>query len=97
MSASANNVFLDIAPGDILTVATTRAKLERPTRLAASKMKAAQFDALMSLIAEYANGVPPDVAEQRCEGGAGNSAREDILQMGRATSRKPPAPVVVGR
>jgi Protein of unknown function (DUF3500) len=51
---------------DILTAASRKAALEgQPSGLAASKMNANQFDALMALMEEYAHNVPDDLAEDR--------------------------------
>jgi len=51
---------------DILTAASRKAALQgRPSGLAASKMNANQFDALMALTEEYARNVPDELAEGR--------------------------------
>jgi hypothetical protein len=51
---------------DILTAASRKAALEgQPSGLAASKMNANQFDALMALMEEYAHNVPDELAEGR--------------------------------
>jgi hypothetical protein len=51
---------------DILTAASRKAALQgQPSGLAASKMNAMQFDALMALMEEYANNVPSDLAKGR--------------------------------
>jgi Protein of unknown function (DUF3500) len=51
---------------DILTAASRKAALQgQPSGLAASKMNAKQFDALMALMEEYANNVPDELAEGR--------------------------------
>jgi hypothetical protein len=51
---------------DILTAASRKAALQgQPSGLAASKMNANQFDALMALMEEYARNVPEELAEGR--------------------------------
>ena len=51
---------------DILTAASRKAALQgQPSGLSASKMNASQFDALMTLIEEYARNVPDELAEGR--------------------------------
>ena len=51
---------------DILTAASRKAALQgQPSGLSASKMNANQFDALMTLIEEYARNVPDELAEGR--------------------------------
>ena len=51
---------------DILTAASRKAALKgQPSGLAASKMNANQFDALMALMEEYARNVPEELAEGR--------------------------------
>jgi hypothetical protein len=51
---------------DILTAASRKAALQgQPSGLAASKMNANQFDALMALMDEYARNVPDELAEGR--------------------------------
>ena len=51
---------------DILTAASRKAALQgQPSGLAASKMNANQFDALMALTEEYARNVPDELAEGR--------------------------------
>jgi hypothetical protein len=51
---------------DILTAASRKAALQgQPSGLAASKMNANQFDALMALMEEYAQNVPDALAEGR--------------------------------
>ena len=51
---------------DILTAASRKAALQgQPSGLAASKMNANQFDALMALMEEYARNVPDELAQDR--------------------------------
>jgi Protein of unknown function (DUF3500) len=51
---------------DILTAASRKAALQgQPSGLAASKMNANQFDALMALMEEYARNVPDEMADGR--------------------------------
>jgi hypothetical protein len=51
---------------DILTAASRKAALQgQPSGIAASKMNANQFDALMALMEEYARNVPDELAEGR--------------------------------
>jgi hypothetical protein len=75
---------------DILTGPAIRAKIEgAPRGLQASKMNAGQVDALMNLIAEYANNVPPDVAAKRMA--AVKSTPKDQLYFAWAGSIEPGA------
>jgi hypothetical protein len=54
------------AYAEILTAASRKAALEgQPSGLSASKMNAMQFDALMTLMEEYAGNVPEDLADGR--------------------------------
>ena len=56
----------EVAYPDVLTKADSRAKLEgQPTGLPASRMSAPQVEKLMTLIGEYANNLPRDIAERR--------------------------------
>jgi len=56
------------APGDILTTNSRKAALNgQPNGLAFSKMTAPQKDAFETLVAEYANDFPPEIATQRME------------------------------
>lgn len=51
---------------EILTAASRKAALQgQPSGLSASKMNARQFDALMTLVEEYARNVPRELAEAR--------------------------------
>jgi hypothetical protein len=59
-------LFSDIAPEDILTLATVRAKLEgAPQGIPASKLTEKQYQGLLDLLGEYANNMPPEVAAER--------------------------------
>jgi hypothetical protein len=54
------------AYGDILTAASRTAALKgQPSGLSAAKMNARQFDALMTLVGEYSNNVPRELAAAR--------------------------------
>jgi len=51
---------------EILTAASRKAALQgQPSGLSASKMNVKQFDALMTLMEEYARNVPDEMAEDR--------------------------------
>jgi hypothetical protein len=90
-------IFSEIAPYDLITLATVRAKLDGdPQGLPASKLNDKQFEALLELIAEYAGNMPTDVAAERMK--AVREAPRNKLFFGWAgeTSRKPPQAVIVG-
>ncbi len=56
----------DEAYRDILTAASTRAKLDsQPSGLAVSELSSAQYDMLLALIAEYADNLPTEIAAAR--------------------------------
>ncbi len=56
------------ALGDIITMASRKAALNgAPNGLAASKMTAAQYDKLMSLVEVYADNMPDQLAQHRME------------------------------
>jgi hypothetical protein len=56
------------AYSDILTAASRKAALKgQPSGISASKMNGTQFDALMTLVEEYAHNVPADLARHRME------------------------------
>lgn len=68
LDAQQQNVAIvnPIAYKEILTAASRKAALQgQPSGLSASKMNARQFDALMTLVEEYAHNVPHDLAESR--------------------------------
>jgi len=91
-------IFLDIAPYDIVTMASIRAKLEGdPQGLPASKMNKKQVEMLLALIEEYATNMTPEVAAERMK--VVRQARPDRLFFGWAGSidRTPPQPVVIGQ
>ena len=90
-------IFLEIAPYDIVTMASVRAKLEgEPRGIPASKLNDRQLGMLMDLIDEYASNMPPEVAAERMK--AVKEAPRDRIFFGwaGATERKPPQPTVVG-
>jgi hypothetical protein len=90
-------IFDQIAPYDIITLATVRAKLDgAPKGLPASKMTEKQFEMLMALIGEYANNMPAEIASARLA--AARSTPRDRLFFGWAgePGRQPPQPVVRG-
>ncbi|MEO7650827.1 MAG: DUF3500 domain-containing protein [Bryobacteraceae bacterium] len=90
-------IFLDIAPYDLITMATVRAKLEgEPQGLPASKMNDKQVEALMTLIAEYAENMPPDVAAGRMKAARETPRSKLFFGWAGETSRTPPKPVVIG-
>jgi len=90
-------IFSEIAPYDLITMATVRAKLDgEPQGLPASKMNDRQFDALLELIAEYAGNMPPDVAAERMKVVRETPRNRLFFGWAGETSRKPPQAVVVG-
>lgn len=91
-------IFLDIAPYDIVTMASIRAKLEgAPQGLPASKMNKNQAEMLMALIEEYAGNMPSEVAVERMK--AVRQTPHNRLYFGWAGNidRAPPQPVVIGQ
>ena len=90
-------IFSDIAPYDLITLATVRAKLEgEPQGLPASKMNDRQIDALMNLIAEYADNMPQDIAAARMKIARETPRARLFFGWAGETSRKPPQPVIKG-
>jgi Protein of unknown function (DUF3500) len=90
-------IFSDIAPYDIITMATVRAKLEgEPQGLPASKMNDRQIDTLMNLIAEYADNMPPEIAAERMKAVRETPRARLFFGWAGETSRKPPQPVIKG-
>lgn len=68
-------ILADVAYEDILTVAETRARLEgNPKGLQASEMTDKQFDTLVSLVAQYAYNMPPEISDLRMRA---------VLELGR--------------
>ena len=90
-------IFDKQAPYDIVTMADKRAKLDGdPQGLPASAMSADQYGALLGLIAEYAETMPPEIAARRM-----NTARDaprDELFFGWAGDIERPAaqPIDIG-
>lgn len=81
-------VVAEKAPRDILTAASTRAKLENePTGLALSKMNKQQADMLMAVLEEYASNMPPEVAAARMK--AAKTAAKDKVFFAWAGSIDP--------
>ena len=77
-------IFSDIAPYDIITMATVRAKLEGdPQGLPASKMNDRQMDTLMNLIAEYADNMPPEIAAERMKAVRETPRTRPLFRLGR--------------
>jgi hypothetical protein len=78
----------DEAYSDILTRADTRAKLDNQAPgLPASKLNSRQFEALTALLQEYAQNLPPDIAEARLK--AVQSAARDKIFFAWAGSIEP--------
>jgi hypothetical protein len=90
-------IFSEIAPYDLITLATVRAKLDGdPQGLPASKMNDRQFEALLDLIAEYAGNMPPEVAAERMKAVRETPRNRLFFGWAGETSRKPPQPVIHG-
>jgi hypothetical protein len=90
-------IFSEIAPYDLITLATVRAKLDGdPQGLPASKMNDRQFDALLELIGEYAGNMPPEVAAERMKAVRESPRNKLFFGWAGETSRKPPQPVILG-
>jgi Protein of unknown function (DUF3500) len=91
-------IFLEEAPYDLVTMATVRAKLDgEPQGLPASKMNDRQISTLMDLIAEYAENMPPQIASERMKAVRATPRERLFFGWAGETSRKPPAPVVIGK
>ncbi|MBM3801888.1 MAG: DUF3500 domain-containing protein [Acidimicrobiia bacterium] len=91
-------IFDGVAPEDIVTLASVRAKLEgKPQGIPASALDATQFQVLMRLLEEYANNLPPEIASERMN--AVRHAPRDQIFFGWAgdIERPAPQPVVLGR
>lgn len=78
--------FSDKAPADILTAADRRARQLDPVGVAVSEMTAAQKDALLALVSEYANRHRPEIANQDM---ARIRKELDSVRFGWAGSLKP--------
>ena len=91
-------IFDNIAPYDIVTLATVRVKLEQdPRGIPASKLNDKQYDLLLQLIAEYAENAAPSIAAERMKSARGTP--RDKLYFGWAgrVDRDPVPPPVFGR
>ncbi len=91
-------IFDDIAPYDIITLATVRVRLEQePRGLSAAKMTEAQYGQLLELIGEYAENAAPAVAADRMK--SARSTPRDKLFFGWAgrLERDPVPPPVIGK
>lgn len=87
----------DIAPYDMLTMADTRAELDDAGKgLPASEMTAAQYDLLMSLIAEYALNMPPEIAAARMKAAQETPRDQLLFAWAGRLGRPKPKPVVIG-
>src|SRR5262249_47689882 len=90
-------LFADIAPEDILTLATVRAKLEgSPQGIPASKLTEKQFQALLDLLAEYANNMPPEVAAERMKLVRQTPQSQLFFGWAGQIERPAPKPVTIG-
>ena len=90
-------LFAEIAPEDILTLATVRARLEgKPEGIPASRLTEKQFRALLELVDEYASNMPPEVSAERMK--AVREAPRAQLFFGWAgqIERPAPKPVTIG-
>ncbi len=90
-------VFDSQAPYDIVTMADKRAQLEgQPQGLPAFEMSAAQYEALLGLIAEYAHTMPPRIAARRMEE-ARETPREQLFFGWAGDIERPSAkPIEIG-
>ena len=90
-------LFSDIAPEDILTLATVRAKLEgAPQGIPASKLTEKQFQGLLDLLGEYANNMPPEVAAERMKTVRQTPRAQLFFGWAGQIERDPPKPVKIG-
>ena len=90
-------IFDKQAPYDIVTLADKRAEIEGdPQGLPASAMSDYQYQALLDLIAEYANTMPPEIASRRMK--AARDAPREKLFFGWAGDIERPAakPIKIG-
>ncbi len=91
-------IFDQIAPYDILTMATVRAQLEgSPKGLPAAQMTPQQRALLMEVIAEYANNIAPSLAEKRMEQARRAPADKLFFAWAGQTGRPVLRPVEVGK
>jgi hypothetical protein len=91
-------IFDDIAPYDIVTLATVRVRLEQePRGIPASNMSDHQYNQLIQLIAEYAENAAPSIAAARMV--SARSTPRDKLYFGWAgrLDRDPVPPPVIGK
>ena len=90
-------IFDRQAPYDVVTMADKRAKLDSdPQGLPGSAMSADQYDALLGLIAEYAETMPPEIAARRMK--TARDTPRDELFFGWAGDIERPAakPIDIG-
>ena len=72
----------DKAYPDILTMASRKAALEgQPSGLSAAKMTKKQFDLLQTLLSDYADNVPEQLAQVR-DGAHQEGRHESVLRLG---------------
>jgi len=91
-------IFLDVAPYDIVTMASLRAKLEgEPQGLAASKMNKRQVEMLMALVEEYANNMSPEIVAERMKAVREVAPDKVYFAWAGSIERTPPQPVVIGK
>lgn len=91
-------IFLDIAPDDIVTLATVRAKLEgQPQGLPASRMTAKQVDMLMDLLEVYAGSMPPPIAATRMKTAKDTPREKLFFAWAGDIERLPPKELVIGK
>ena len=91
-------IFDQAAPEDIVTMATLRAKIDgSPKGIAASQLMAPQREALMEVIAEYANNLAPALADKRLKQARQTPADKLFFGWAGKTERPVLRPIVIGK
>lgn len=90
-------IFDEIAPFDILTLASVRASLEgKPQGIPASRLSERQYEMLLALLEEYAGNMPPEVAAERMKAVRAASRSQVFFGWAGEIERPAPKPVPIG-
>jgi hypothetical protein len=90
-------IYAEIAPFDILTLASVRASLEeKPQGISASRLSEAQYQMLLGLLEEYAGNMPPEVAAERMRAVRSTSRAQIFFGWAGEIERPAPKPVTIG-